>query len=126
MDKRYGVSVILKMDIHAILKYILVLVLGLSTTREDWVIQWHLVLLNHLKVWDNLCFMITFFSNVIIAYLILEHYNTYSSGTARPNWRKLPQSLKKLKKLNRGYKSEVVENNINCIVWQDKKTGIFD
>ena len=126
MDKRYGVSVILKMDIHAILKYILVLVLGLSTTREDWVIQWHLVLLNHLKVWDNLCFMITFFSNVIVAYLLLEHYNTYSSGTARPNWRKLPQSLKKLKKLNRGYKSEVVENNINCIVWQDKKTGIFD
>ena len=26
----------LKMDIHAILKYILVLVLGMSTTREDW------------------------------------------------------------------------------------------
>lgn len=76
--------------------------------------------LGHFVFYDN------FFSTVNLACTLLEHYNTYSCGTARSNRKKFPSGLKNIK-LDRGEsRSAVVENsNVNCIVWQDKKLVYF-
>ena len=76
--------------------------------------------LGHFVFYDN------FFSTVDLAHNLLDHYTTYSCGTARSNRKKFPASLKNVK-LDRGCsKSEVVEDGkVNCIVWQDKKLVYF-
>ena len=63
----------LKMDIHAILKYILVLVLGLSTTREDWGHSVVLGLVEPFKGLGHFVFHDNFFSK---CYLCLCSFTT--------------------------------------------------
>ena len=75
--------------------------------------------LYHFVFFDN------FFSSVNLALDLLEHYHTYSCGTARANRLKFPKELQKVK-LDRGMsRSVVVQEAVNCIAWQDKKLVHF-